>query len=45
MRHSLPYRMLRKRPMKLKYHSDLNGQRGTVLGAIGGASDLLLANQ
>ncbi|BBU73602.1 hypothetical protein TUM13066_40820 [Escherichia coli] len=30
---------------EIEYHCDLNGQRGTVLGAIGGASDLLLANQ
>jgi hypothetical protein len=30
---------------EIEYHSDLNGQCGTVLGAIGGASDLLLANQ
>ncbi len=41
MRHSLPYRMLRKRPYPVPH--DLNGQCGTVLGAIGGASDLLLA--
>ncbi len=45
MRHSLPYRMLRKRPMKLSTTVILMVSAVLVLGAIGGASDLLLANQ
>ncbi len=45
MRHSLPYRMLRKRPMKLSTTVILMVSAVLFLGAIGGASDLLLANQ
>lgn len=44
MRHSLPYRMLRKRPMKLSTTVILMVS-AVLFGAIGGASDLLLANQ
>ncbi len=52
MRHSLPYRMLRKRPMKLSTTVILmvSAVLFSVLLVvhliyIGGASDLLLANQ
>ncbi len=45
MRHSLPYRMLRKRPMKLSTTVILMVSAVLFSVLLQGASDLLLANQ